>query len=131
MKYLDKEGVLELNKVTINTHGGNFQDPSNFLHEENLDYLLEAVKSEMFGQELYPALHHKAGLYCHSIICNHVFSDGNKRTGLLAALVFLNSNGFDLALKIGNPELTEFCLKCCPRKSKFRRMSTLVQRAYY
>ena len=43
MKYLTKEQIVTLNKETIETHGGNFMPPSNFLHESNLDYLLEAV----------------------------------------------------------------------------------------
>jgi death on curing protein len=29
----------------------------------------------------------------HSLVCNHAFSDGNKRIGLLAADVFLQLNG--------------------------------------
>jgi len=34
-----------------------------------------------------------AAAYCFSIIKNHPFVDGNKSTGLLAALVFLEKNG--------------------------------------
>lgn len=39
-----------------------------------------------------------------SIISNHVFSDGNKRTGLEAALLFLRLNGYTLP---ANPERFE------------------------
>lgn len=35
----------------------------------------------------------KAGLYVFSIVCNHIFQDGNKRTGLQAAIIFLLTNG--------------------------------------
>lgn len=66
--------------------------PNNFLHEENLDYLLEIVNSEMFGEQLYPTIEDKASVYCYNIICNHIFADGNKRTGLESALAFLNLN---------------------------------------
>ncbi|MBK8347853.1 MAG: Fic family protein [Saprospiraceae bacterium] len=41
----------------------------------------------MFG-ELYPTLSEKAGLYMYNIISNHIFQDGNKRTGLEAGIVF-------------------------------------------
>ena len=34
--------------------------------------------------------------YFYNIICNHIFSDGNKRTGLAVALVFLVLNGYQL-----------------------------------
>ena len=111
MKYLTKSQVVKLNIATINEHGGNFMPPNNFLHEDNIDYLLETVQAEMFGQELYPNISDKAALYCYNIICNHIFTDGNKRTGLASALIFLNLNNFDLSLEITNPILTDFIIK--------------------
>jgi len=66
------------------------------LHEDALDYLLEAVQSEMFGEEMYPLISDKAGLYMFNIVCNHIFQDGNKRTGLDAAITFLILNGYRL-----------------------------------
>ncbi|MFT4532742.1 MAG: death-on-curing protein [Saprospiraceae bacterium] len=86
IKYLTKKKIVFLNKLTIERHGGNFNTPSNFLHEENLDYLLEVVTSEMFAQPLYPTMSDKASLYMFNIIGNHIFSDDNKRTGLEAAI---------------------------------------------
>lgn len=37
-----------------------------------------------------------AAAYCAGIVQNHPFVDGNKRTGILAAVSFLDLNGFDL-----------------------------------
>ncbi len=111
MIYLTKSQVVKLNLATVEEHGGNFMPPSNFLHEENLDYLIETVQSEMFGQELYPTISDKAALYCYNIICNHIFTDGNKRTGLASALIFLNLNNYDLSLEITNTILTDFTIK--------------------
>jgi death on curing protein len=107
-EYLIKEDVVKINHWTIEHVGGNFVPPTNFLHEENLDYLLEAVQAEMFGAPLYPEIHHKAGLYLYNIISNHIFQDGNKRTGLEAALLFLQLNGYDLV--IDNVTLINFIL---------------------
>jgi death on curing protein len=117
MRYLTKKRVIQLNKATVDAHGGNFMPPNNFLHEENLDYLLEAVQAEMFGQPLYPNISDKAAIYCYNIICNHIFSDGNKRTGLVSALLFLNLNGFDLSLKINDATLTDYILKIASGES--------------
>ena len=117
MIYLTKEQVIRLNIATIKEHGGNFMPPDNFLHEENLDYLLEAVQAEMFGAPLYPTISDKAALYCYNIICNHIFTDGNKRTGLAAALIFLNLNGFDLRLEVTNSVLTDYILKVAAGQS--------------
>ncbi len=43
-----------------------------------------------------PTLFELAAAYASGIIQNHPFTDGNKRTGLLAAFMFLYLNGFHL-----------------------------------
>lgn len=40
-----------------------------------------------------PSIFDLAAAYCAGIVRNHPFVDGNKRAGLLAALVFLDMNG--------------------------------------
>ena len=117
MRYLTKKRVIRLNKFTVREHGGNFNPPDNFLHEDNLDYLLEAVQAEMFGEPLYPTISDKAAVYCYNIICNHIFSDGNKRTGLGAAHLFLYLNNCDLSLSLDNPILTDFIIKIASGES--------------
>jgi death on curing protein len=117
MNFLSKNRIIQLNKATIKAHGGNFVPPHNFLHEENLDYLLEAVQAEMFGSPLYPTVSDKAAVYCYNIICNHIFTDGNKRTGLSAALIFLNLNNYDLGFNIDDTVLTDFIIKLASGQS--------------
>lgn len=102
MKYLTKKVFLIINKRTVEKHGGNFTPPSNFLHEDSLDYLIEAVNAEMFGEELYPTISDKAGFFMFSVISNHIFQDGNKRTGLGAALLFLRLNDCRLRKDLQN-----------------------------
>jgi death-on-curing protein len=36
-----------------------------------------------------------AALYTAGIVCNHPFADGNKRTGFVAGVVFLELHGFE------------------------------------
>jgi len=96
MEYLFKEDILQINKQTVERHGGNFVAPYNFLHEDPLDYLIEAVEAKMFGEEMYPSISDKAGLYMFNIISNHIFQDGNKRTGLASAILFLLRNNYKL-----------------------------------
>lgn len=38
-----------------------------------------------------------AAALCFKIIKNHAFRDGNKRTALIAAVVFLNANDYDIS----------------------------------
>lgn len=110
MELLRKKDIILINKLTIEDVGGNFVPPQNFLHESNLDYLIEAVDAEMFGDKMYPTIHQKAGLYMYNIIANHIFQDGNKRTGLESALLFLQLNNYDLKISITNEILTNFTL---------------------
>jgi death-on-curing protein len=117
MEYLDKEDITFINRRTVDAHGGNFMPPSNFLHEESLDYLLEAVQAEMFGQPLYPNVSDKAAVYCYNIICNHIFSDGNKRTGLEAGSAFLKLNGFRLNRNIPKKAIFDFIIKIASGES--------------
>ena len=110
LELLRKKDVVLINKLTIQDVGGNFVPPFNFLHESNLDYLIEIVESEMFGSQMYPEIYHKAGVYMYNIIANHIFQDGNKRTGLESALLFLQLNGYDLKETVTNETLTNFTL---------------------
>jgi len=47
-------------------------------------------------EEFYPTLFDKAAALLDSIIHNHPFIDGNKRTALLAAGSFLDLNNWEL-----------------------------------
>ncbi len=110
MVYLEKEDIILINFCTLKNHGGNYLPPHNFLHEENLDYLIDAVKSTVFGEEMYPTLSDKAAEYAYNIICNHIFSDGNKRTGLEASLAFIKLNEHILSNNVTNQQLIQFIL---------------------
>ena len=93
IRYLNRRAIITINRRTVELHGGNYVPPDNLLHGEALDYLVETVQAEMFGQPLYPSLADKAALYMFNVISNHIFQDGNKRTGLEAAQLFLRANG--------------------------------------
>jgi len=110
MIFLVKKQVIAINRLTISYHGGNFTPPENLLNESALDYLIEIVHAEMYEQALYPSVFDKAGIYLYNIISNHIFSDGNKRTGLEAALIFLKLNGYHLNENISDETLTNFIL---------------------
>ena len=60
--------------------------------------LLETLpKQAGFGREFYPTAYEKAAAYARTIIMNHPFIDGNKRSGMTVAAVFLEDNGFRFA----------------------------------
>jgi death-on-curing protein len=51
-----------------------------------------------FGQDIYPTVVEKGVALFHSLIANHAFVDGNKRTAVTALDHFLLANGFVLGI---------------------------------
>jgi len=60
-----------------------------------------------FGSEdLYPTVIDKAVALGFSIIMNHPFGDGNKRTGHAAMETFLILNGLEISASVDERKLT-------------------------
>lgn len=51
-------------------------------------------RSSVFGEDAYKTIELKAAALLHSLVRNHALVDGNKRMAWLAAVVFLDLNGF-------------------------------------
>jgi death-on-curing protein len=57
-----------------------------------------AMPSATFsGEFLHADIYQQAAAYAYHLCQNHPFLDGNKRTALAAALVFLDLNGIDIS----------------------------------
>jgi death on curing protein len=61
-----------------------------------LDSALNYPQATFDQQYVHPDIYHMAAAYAFSLIKNHPFLDGNKRTGILVALLFLAYNDIDL-----------------------------------
>lgn len=106
MKYLTAEQVLFIHARLIAETGG---EHGVF----NLGLLLSAVarpQATFDGQDLYPGLFSKAAALLESLIGNHAFVDGNKRTAITSAGIFLRINGYRLTAS--NQELEDFTFQC-------------------
>ncbi len=90
MKYLTAEDILHIHAVVVSETGG----AHGLRDREALLSLSQAPRQSFGGKELYPTLFLKAALYAREIIMRHPFVDGNKRTGMSAAFVFLADNGY-------------------------------------
>jgi len=66
------------------------------------------------GNELYPSLAEKAAALGFSLIQNHPFADGNKRTGHAAMAMFLAINGYRINASLD--EQTEIILSVAASK---------------
>ncbi|MFC7930359.1 type II toxin-antitoxin system death-on-curing family toxin [Streptomyces cinereoruber] len=61
-----------------------------------LDSAVHRPSATMFGEEAYPDLLGKAAALLQSLVVNHPFVDGNKRTAWLSCVTFLAMNGVQL-----------------------------------
>ena len=127
MRLLTKIEILFLNKNNISTFGGNYVAPNNLLNETNLDYLIEAVDGHLFGKPMYPEVYQKAGLYLFNIICNHIFTDGNKRTGLDACILFLDYNNYQISESVTNEILTTFIISVASGEQALEQVQNWIK----
>ena len=68
------------------------------------------MQQEVFGQYLYLTIFEKAAVLMRGVIADHPFADGNKRTGTMAALIFLNLNNYDTSA-LTDTELEDFAVQ--------------------
>lgn len=88
-EFLSVEDVLELHADQLAEFGGG-----SGIRDRGLLESAVAQPQATFGGELvHGDVFEVAAAYLFHIVSNHPFVDGNKRTGLLAALVFLDLNG--------------------------------------
>ena len=106
MNYLAAEQVLFIHARLISETGG--------MHGVlDLGLLLSAVarpQATFDGQDLYPDIFSKAAALLESLAGNHAFVDGNKRTAIASAGLFLGINGYRLTAN--NQQLEDFTLQC-------------------
>lgn len=90
IRYLSVEQVKELHEQVIGRTGG----ASGILNEAVLESAVNRPKAAIGHEELYPSLLEKAAALLHSLISNHPFVDGNKRTAFMAMQEFLRLNRY-------------------------------------
>jgi death-on-curing protein len=92
MKYVSKRMVVVINWMVLELSGGAPPLGSNIRPGQNLGFVDTIFANRLFGRPIYPDLFHQAGAYMFHITKDHIFVDGNKRTGLASAVTFLEWN---------------------------------------
>ena len=90
----------------------------------DLGLLLSAMarpQATFDGQDLYPNLFLKAAALLESLVGNHAFVDGNKRTAITSTGLFLRINGYRLTAD--NQQLEAFILQCAQRLNFLEQMA--------
>lgn len=103
--YISLDEVLAIHDDMVQRYGGSFGI-------RDLGLIQSAIarpQATFGGEDLYPKVIDKAAALFHSLIFNHAFTDGNKRTSLTSTARFLHLNGYEL--NADDQELIEFPLR--------------------
>lgn len=100
MRYLTLIEVLELHRRIIAQSGGTLGVRDFGL----LESAIAQPRMTFSGEELYASLSEKAAALGFSIIMNHPFIDGNKRTGHAALETFLVLNRMEISASVDEQE---------------------------
>jgi len=90
--FLGLEEVLEIHHDQITRYGGTEGIRDLGLLQSALSMPQAGAGNQYFHADLFEM----AAAYLFHIVRNHPFVDGNKRTGVTAALVFLEMNGIQI-----------------------------------
>jgi death-on-curing protein len=104
--FLTPEQVLFIHSRIIDETGGSHG-------VRDLGMLLSALgrpQAAYQQEDLYPDNFSKVAALMDSLVLNHPFIDGNKRTAITSVAMFLLINGY--RLEVDNNELVHFSLAC-------------------
>ena len=115
---ISESDILLLHKLCVADFGGSME-----LRDRNL--LLSAISrpfQTFDGSELYKTAIEKAAALGESLIINHPFVDGNKRTAMLAMLSLLNE--YDIYVTAGSDELYQTIISMASGDKRFDEIVT-------
>lgn len=92
IQYLTLDEVIAIHDNMVSLYGG-----SHGIRDMGLvESALSRPQATFGGNDLYPTIFLKAAALFHSLIFNHAFVDGNKRTTITSTARFLYLNGYIL-----------------------------------
>lgn len=119
--FLSLEQILAIHHDQISNYGGSHGIRDLSL----LESAVHRLQVSFMGEDLYPNIFDKAAALIHSLVLNHPFIDGNKRTGTIAGAGFLHFNGWDL--KVSQKEIEEISLNVESKKWDIGTLSKWLQ----
>ena len=115
--YLTLDEIIAIHFDQLERYGGSHGI-------RDLDLLFSAIartQATFGGFELYPDIFKKVAALFHSLILNHPFVDGNKRTAVVSAGRMLNINGHQLSCT--KQEITNFPISVASKKIDMEEIS--------
>ena len=100
MRFLTLAEILDLHRRVIEQSGGS----DGVRQLGGVESAVAQPQMTFDGDELYPTIESKATALCFSLVMNHPFVDGKKRTGHAAMEALLVLNGFEIRASVGANE---------------------------
>lgn len=121
MKFLTIEEVYFLHELALERAGGR----SGIRDFSLIHSAISRPQATFGGEDLYPTVWLKAAALVHSLILNHPFEDGNKRTGFFAVNAFLQNNRIKLLFT--KEEAINFCLRVEDKSFHLEEISSWLE----
>lgn len=122
IQYISIDEVYAIHERMIEIGGGRAHVRDFAL----LHSAIERPKVTFGGYEMYSTIWLKAAALMHSLIMNHPFTDGNKRTGYFSTFFFLHKNKYDLIAK--KQEFIPFCIRVDNERLKIEEIALWLQK---
>ena len=92
--YISLDEVIAIHDNMITLYGG-----SHGIRDLGLvEAAISRPRASFGGEDLYPDIFSKSSALFHSLMFNHAFVDGNKRTTITTTARFLSLNGYELTV---------------------------------
>jgi death-on-curing protein len=121
MNCLTLEQLLEIHALVVKSTGGS----TGLRDLGRLESVIATQTQNVFGAELYPSIFDKAAAVIRSIIADHPFVDGNKRTAMLSGLTLLEINSKHFKAKPG--EIEDFAVVIAIKNIDVPQISNWLQ----
>lgn len=109
LNWVTKEECLALHSMLIARFGG----ADGMRDEKALTSSLNRPLQHLTYGDPPPSIFELATIYCSEIVKSHPFLDGNKRSGFVTAVLFLESNGYCFAASEEEAALQILALADC------------------
>lgn len=113
--------VLTIHQLLVTSFGGSQGFRDRMLLESALARPLQTFD----GKELHPTMIEKSSSLFESILTNHPFVDGNKRTGYVLMRLLLLKNGLDL--KASQNQKYEFVMGVASGQTKLESIVSWLE----
>jgi death on curing protein len=122
IRFLFLEEVVRIHADQITLFGG-MQGIRDYRLLESALYEPQASYNSRY---LYQDIFAMSSAYAYGIIKNHPFIDGNKRTGIVSALTFLEYNGYEINLS--QNQLYKLAISIATSKTAIPKVASVLKK---